>query len=119
MSNQATGDVLQLPQNLEFKVNCNGLQWTGLDFTSQNPLNGNVTIGGQTVSFQGGSDNDNTLSFQFTYNDITYSVSGIVQKPTTGPQVTYNIDSGTITKPAGRGAEEVGTWSATAIGPQG
>lgn len=105
----------QLPQNLKFTVNCNGLQWTGLDFTSQNPLNGNVTIGGQPVSFQGGSDNNNTLSFQFTYDGITYSVSGILKKPKPG-QVTYNIDSGTITKPAGRGAVEVGTWSATAQG---
>ena len=93
MSNQATGDVLQLPQNTEFKVTCNGLQWTGLDFTSQNPLNGTVTIGGQTLSFQGGSDNNNTLSFQFTYNDITYSASGILRKPEV-------IDSGTLTKPA-------------------
>jgi hypothetical protein len=98
----------QLPQ--KFTVNCSGLQWTGLNFTSQNPLNGNVTIGGQTVPFQGGSDNNNTLSFQFTYDDITYSVSGVCQ-PKSG---TYGINSGTITKPAGRGSVEVGTWSATA-----
>ena len=83
----------------------------GLNFTSQNPLNGNVTIGSQTVPFQGGSDNNNTLSFQFTYGDTTYSVSGIVKKPN---ETTCDIDSGTITKPAGRGAEDVGTWSATA-----
>ena len=116
MSNQATGDVLQLPENQEFKVNCSGLQWTGLDFTSQNPLNGNVTINGQTVPFQGGSDNNNTLSFQFTYNDITYSATGIVQKPALASEETCNIASGTITKPAGRGSVEVGTWSATATG---
>ena len=107
----------QLPQNLEFKVNCNGLQWTGLNFTSQNPLNGNVTIGGQTMSFQGGTDNNNTLSFQLSYDDITYSISGVFQKPKPG-STTYNINSGTITKPMGRGAIEVGTWSATATGPQ-
>lgn len=99
---------------MKFKVNCSGLQWTELDFTSQDPLNGNVTIGGQTVPFQDGSDNNNTLSFQFTYNDITYSASGISQKPTLGSEETYDIDSGTITKPAGRGAVEVGTWSASA-----
>lgn len=109
MSNQATGDSLELPQNTEFKVNCNGLQWTGLDFTSQNPLNGNVTIAGQTVPFQGGSDNNNTLSFQFTYGDITYSASGVLRQPGV-------IDSGTLTKPMGRGAVDVGTWSATAQG---
>ena len=114
MSDQPTGDVVQLPKNQEFTVHCSGLQWTGLDFTSQNPLNGNVTIGGQTVPFQGGSDNNNTLSFQFTYNDITYSATGVVQKPTLGSEGTCNIDSGTITKPAGRGAVDVGTWSATA-----
>ena len=106
-------NALQLPQNLEFTVNCNGLQWTGLNFTSQNPLNGNVTIGGQTVAFQGGSDNSNKLSFQVSYDDITYSVSGVFQKPKPGPG-TYNIDSGTITKAAGRGAVDVGTWSASA-----
>ena len=100
MSNASEGDVLQLPQNLGFTVNCSGLQWTRLDFTSQNPLNGNVTIGGQTVSFQGGSDNNNTLSFQFTYNDITYSVSVIFQQHKIGPVVNYDIGSGTITKPA-------------------
>ena len=103
---------------MKFTVNCSGLQWTGLDFTSQDPLNGTVTIGGQTVPLQGGSDNNNTLSFQFTYNDITYSASGIFQKPTLGSEVSSGIDSGTITKPAGRGAVEVGTWSATAIGSQ-
>ena len=113
------GDVFPLPQNLEFKVTCNGLQWTGLEFTSQNPLNGNVTIGGQKVSFQGGSDNNNTLSFLFNYNDTTYSASGIFQQPKSGTQATYNIDSGTLTKPAGRGAVEVGGWTATATGPQG
>jgi hypothetical protein len=112
------GDVFQLPLNLEFKVNCTGLQWTGLNFTSQNPLNGNVTIGGQTVSFQNGSDNNNTLSFLFNYNDITYSASGIFQQPKSGTQVTYNIDSGTLTKPAGRGDVEAGGWTATATGPQ-
>jgi|KBSSwiStaDraftv2_1062776.scaffolds.fasta_scaffold140603_2 spore coat protein U-like protein len=106
----------QLPQNLEFTVNCNGLQWTGLNFTSQNPLNGNVIIGGQTVSFQGGSDNNDTLSFQLSYDNITYSVSGIFKKPKPNT-VTYNIDSGTITKPMGRGAVDVGTWSATAQKP--
>jgi hypothetical protein len=106
-------NALQLPQNLEFKVNCNGLQWTGLNFTSQNPLNGNVTIGGQTVSFQGGSDNSNKLSFQLSYDNVTYSISGVFQRPKPGAG-TYNIDSGTITKPAGRGAVDVGTWSASA-----
>ena len=111
MSNQATGDVLPLPQNQEFTVNCSGLQWTGLDFTSQNPLNGNVTIGGQTVPFQDGSDNNNTLSFQFTYDDITYSATGILRQPS---GTTWNIESGTLTKPAGRGAVDCGTWSATA-----
>ena len=106
-------NALQLPQNLEFKVNCNGLQWTGLNFTSQNPLNGSVTIDGQTMSFQGGNDNNNTLSFQLSYENTTYSVSGVFQKPKPGAG-TYNIDSGTITKPAGRGAVAVGNWSATA-----
>ena len=107
MSNQATGDVLQLSLNTEFKVNCTELPWTGLDFTSQNPLNGNVAIGGQTLSFQGGSDINNTLTFQFIYGDTTYSASGILRQPGL-------IDSGTLTKPAGRGAVDVGTWSATA-----
>ncbi|HEX7332121.1 MAG TPA: hypothetical protein VF290_11525 [Pyrinomonadaceae bacterium] len=109
MSNQATGDVLELPLNTEFKVTCTGLQWTGLSFTSQNPLNGNVTIGGQTMSFQGGSDNNNTLSFQFIYGDTTYSATGILRQPGL-------IDSGTLTKPMGRGAADAGTWSATAQG---
>ena len=107
MSNQATGDVLQLSLNTEFKVSCTELPWTGLDFTSQNPLNGNVTIGGQTMSFQGGSDNNNTLSFQFIYGDTTYLATGILRQPGL-------IDSGTLTKPAGRGAVDAGTWSATA-----
>ena len=101
---------MELPQNLKFTVKCSGLEWTGLDFTSQNPLNGNVTIGGQTVPFQGGSDNNDTLSFQFTYKDITYSASGVCQSKSG----TYDINSGTITKPMGRGAVDVGTWSAIA-----
>lgn len=101
---------MELPQNLKFTVKCSGLEWTELDFTSQNPLNGNVTIGGQTVPFQGGSDNNDTLSFQFTYNDITYSASGVCQSKSG----TYDIDSGTITKPMGRGTVDVGTWSAIA-----
>lgn len=99
---------MELPQN--FKVRCSELEWTGLDFTSQNPLNGNVTIGGQTVPFQGGSDDNNTLSFQFTYNGTTYSASGVCQSKSG----TYDIESGTLTKPMGRGAVDVGTWSATA-----
>ena len=105
--------VSQLPQNLEFTVSCTGMQWTRLNFTSQSPLNGNVTIAGQNVPFQGGSQNNNTLSFQVPFGDTTYSMSGTFKQPKPA-QVTYTIDSGTITKPAGRGAVDVGTWSATA-----
>ena len=124
MSTQVTPDAGAIPLNLSFTVTpvgCSALsQWTQLEFTSSpSPLNGQVTIGGQTVTFSAGSDNNNSLSFQFTYNSVQYSFSGTFKsKIKFFPflEIKYEIKDGQIMtqSSAGGGIEEVGTWSATA-----